>query len=295
MLKKYVFELNVDKFDQTSQEILFSQISDQLIGIGSLSVSNIPDVISSTEPLKHLEVITDDKIDRKKIIGDVEKFVRIINLDEFDLATTANWVESYKENVEPVIIKNRLFIAPDWVKVPQEKSELSVIRINPGMAFGTGLHATTQLCLESICEVSLSNKNVIDLGCGSGILGIACLIEGANHISFIDNDYVALGITRENVQKNCSCSANYILVPSLAKVSKKADYIFANILLNPLKKMARLILSRLKIKGHIFLSGILIEQVKELVTAFEKEAGRRIVKVKESHMKQWACVQITYG
>ena len=81
-------------------------------------------------------------------------------------------MESYKDTVEPVIVNNSFFIAPDWIEVPEDDKKLSVIRINPGMAFGTGLHPTTQMCLQLISSVPLSNKNVIDLGCGSGILGL---------------------------------------------------------------------------------------------------------------------------
>ena len=193
-----------------------------------------------------------------------------------------------------MIINNSFFIAPDWIKVPEDNKKLSVIRINPGMAFGTGLHPTTQMCLRLISSVPLSNKNVIDLGCGSGILGIACAKRGAKSVTFIDNDIVALGITRENIIKNNCQDIDYKITSTLTKNSKKVDYIFANILLNPLKNMAKTINSKVKSKGQVFLSGILIDQVESLLASYEEYAERQLIKIVELHMEKWACVQITY-
>ena len=129
------------------------------------------------QPLQHIEVIVDGKIHNNRVKKCFEPHARITNLDELRLVNTTSWVESYKDTVEPIIVNNSFFIAPDWIEVPEENKELSVIRINPGMAFGTGLHPTTQMCLQLISNVPLLNKNVIDLGCGSGILGIACAKE----------------------------------------------------------------------------------------------------------------------
>ena len=223
-----------------------------------------------------------------------DSLAKITNLDELRLINSTNWVESYEDSVTPVVIGNSFFIAPDWVKVPKDNKKLSVIRINPGMAFGTGLHPTTQMCLQLISSLPLSNKNVIDLGCGSGILGIACAKRGAKSITFIDNDYVALGITRENIIKNSCQQVDHKISSTLTKNSKKADYIFANILLNPLKNMAKTINSKVKSKGQVFLSGILIGQVGSLLKSYEENAEKKLIKIVELHMKQWACVQITF-
>ena len=109
-----------------------------------------------------------------------------------------------------------------------------------------------------------------------------------------DNDIVALGITRENIIKNSCQSIDYKITSSLTKNSKKADYIFANILLNPLKNMAKTINSKVKSKGQVILSGILIDQVESLLASYEEHAERKFIKIAQLHMKQWACVQITY-
>jgi len=247
------------------------------------------------QPLQHIEVIVDGKIHNNQMKRCFEPFGRITNLDELRLINSKNWIESYKDSVKPVVISNSFFIAPDWIKVPKGYKKLSVIRINPGMAFGTGLHPTTQMCLQLIASLSLSNKNVIDLGCGSGILGIACAKRGAKSVTFIDNDVVALGITRENIIKNKCQEVEHKISFALNKNSKKVDYIFANILLNPLKNMAKTINSKVKNNGQIFLSGILIDQVEGLLKFYEEHSEKKLIKIVELHMKQWACVQITYS
>ncbi len=294
MLKKLIFQVDHQEIDQTEQEILFSLISDRLIAIGCLSVSNISGDNELVQPLQHIEVIVDAKIHNDRLKKCFESHARITNYDELRLVNSTSWVESYKDTVEPVIVNNSFFIAPDWIEVPENDKKLSVIRINPGMAFGTGLHPTTQMCLQLISSVPLSNKNVIDVGCGSGILGIACAKRGAKSVTFIDNDIVALGITRENIIKNSCQSIDYKITSSLTKNSKKADYIFANILLNPLKNMAKTINSKVKSKGQVILSGILIDQVESLLASYEEHAERKFIKIAQLHMKQWACVQITY-
>ena len=175
MLKKLIVQVNYQGINRTEQEILFSLISDKLIAIGCLSVSNISGDNELYQPLQHIEIIVDGKTHNSQVKKCFEPLARIMNLDELRLINSKNWVESYKDSVKPIIISNSFFIAPDWIKAPKDNKKLSVIRINPGMAFGTGLHPTTQMCLQLISSLPLSNKNVIDLGCGSGILGIACV------------------------------------------------------------------------------------------------------------------------
>ena len=294
MLRKLIFQLDSQGLSQLEQEILFSVISDQLIAIGCLSVSNISGDDDFDQPLRHIEIIVDAKINNDRLKSKVESLAKIVNIDELRLANTTNWVESYEGEVKPIKINNSFFIAPDWIEGPSDKEKLFVIRINPGMAFGTGLHPTTQMCLHFISSLPLGNKNVIDLGCGSGILGIACAKRGAKSITFIDNDFVALAITRENIIKNGCQNVDHKIGPALTKNLKKADYIFANILLNPLKNMAKTINSKVKSKGQIFLTGILIDQVDSLLMSYEEHAEKKLVKIIELHMKQWACVQITY-
>ena len=294
MLKKLIFQMDHQGVDKVEQEILFSLISDRLIATGCLSVSNISGDDELNHPLQYIEVIVDENIHNSLVKKCFESLAKVKNLDELRLVNSTNWVESYKDTVEPVVINNSFFIAPDWIEVPENKKKLSVIRINPGMAFGTGLHPTTQMCLQLISSLALTDKNVIDLGCGSGILGIACAKRGAKGVTFIDNDIVALGITRENIEKNNCQDIDCKIASTLTKNSKKADYIFANILLNPLKNMAKAINSKVKSKGQVFLSGILIDQVENLLTSYEDHAEKKIIKIVELHMKQWACVQITY-
>ena len=181
-----------------------------------------------------------------------EPLARITNLDELRLINSTNWVSHIKIRLNRCY-NNSFSSRQTGLKYLKIKNSLLFVLIRYG--FGTGLHPTTQMCLQLISNVPLLNKNVIDLGCGSGILGIACAKRGAKSVTFIDDDVVALGITRENIIKNSCQDIDYKITSSLTKNSKKVDYIFANILLNPLKNMAKAINSKLKSKGRFFLAG----------------------------------------
>ena len=204
-----------------------------------------------------------------------------------------NWVEEYRSNTNPIKILDRFLICPDWHEPEQLFDDLTVIRINPGLAFGTGLHSTTQLCLQYVSELEFSGRKVLDVGCGTGIIGIACLKSNAKKVIFVDNDLAALNVTRENFDKN-NCGDDRFLCSSVSKVPEKVDYIFANILLNPLKKMSKSILKKLKKGGKIYLSGILIGQVSELLASYTNASDGMIVEVSEKKLKQWICIELSF-
>jgi ribosomal protein L11 methyltransferase len=147
--------------------------------------------------------------------------------------------------------------------------------------------------LQYVSELDFSGRNVLDVGCGTGIIGIACLKSNAKKVIFVDNDLSALNVTRENFQKN-RCGDSHFLYSSISKVPEKSDYIFANILLNPLKKMSKTILKKLKKGGRVYLSGILIGQVSELLASYTNASDGMIVKVSEKKLKQWICVELSF-
>ena len=108
-------------------------------------MSNISENKELHQPLQQIEVIVDGKIHINRVKKCFEPLARITDLDELTLINSTNWVESYKDAVKPVVINNSFFIAPGWIDVPQNGKQLSVIRINPGMAFGTGLNPTKHM------------------------------------------------------------------------------------------------------------------------------------------------------
>lgn len=292
MLTKYIFEIECEHLSERNQHILFSILSDNLIENGCSSISNIcfgDDLIS---PLKYIEVLCGTEIEKEVIKGCIQRFVDIRNVDQLFFKGNINWVEQYRNSTKPIRVLDKFLICPEWHTAESSFDGLTVIKINPGLAFGTGLHATTQLCLQYVSELKLSEKKVIDVGCGTGIIGIACLKTDAKKVIFVDNDLSALNITRENFERNM-CGSEHFLCNSISKVPEKADYIFANILLNPLKKISKTLLNKVKKGGKIYLSGILIGQVNELLNSYASASNGRIMKVSEKKLKQWACVELS--
>ena len=162
--------------------------------------------------------------------------------------------------------------------------------LDPGLAFGTGTHPTTALCLEFLDSLQLEGKLVVDYGCGSGILGIAALLLGASHVTAVDIDPQALDATLDNLQRNqLPKDRLQVFFPEKAPVDQ-ADLVVANILAGPLVQLAPTISSLCKAGGQLILSGLLADQEAELREAYsgqfdldpvtEKEGWIRITGVK---------------
>ncbi len=189
---------------------------------------------------------------------------------EFRILKEADWQTSWKKHFRPMPIGKHLLITPPWITI--EGSERKVIVLEPGMAFGTGLHPSTRICLEAMDDILQPGDNILDIGCGTGILSIAAVLLGANHVLAVDTDEIAVQATRENAERNRI--AEYIRVESgsleqvkvLQTEIQKPDLIVANILSHILIELIQSGLATcVKPKGRIILSGILAEQVEPLV------------------------------
>lgn len=171
-----------------------------------------------------------------------------------------DWERVCLEYYQPIQCGKRLWICPSW-RTPPDKNAINVI-LDPGLAFGTGTHPTTALCLQWLDEHVKSPELVIDYGCGSGILGLAALKLGAKQVIAVDYDPQALEATQNN------CARNHISSPvlttylpqDLPKNLPKADLLIANILAQPLLELAELFANLLHPNGKILLSGILLDQ-----------------------------------
>ena len=186
----------------------------------------------------------------------------------WELVEDKDWSQEWKKHFKPIACSDgRLWICPSWIDAPEP--EAVNLRLDPGLAFGTGSHPTTMLCLNWLEKQSLSGKTVIDFGCGSGILGIAALLLGADKVWAIDNDPQALLATRDNAQRNDIANNRLItLLPEQIPADIKADIMLANILAKPLIDLADQI-SRLTLnQGLICLSGILSHQVDQVSAAY---------------------------
>ena len=142
--------------------------------------------------------------------------------------------------------------------------------LDPGLAFGTGTHPTTALCLEWLEQQNLNGKTIIDYGCGSGILSIAALKLGALHACAVDIDSQALSATQSNA-KNNDISIDRLSVGKPQDITKKADIIIANILINPLIALKSNFLNLLNDSGKLVMSGLLTEQSSQIIEHYESD------------------------
>jgi ribosomal protein L11 methyltransferase len=199
-----------------------------------------------------------------------------------------DWSENWKRFFKPVQVTSRFVVKPPWSKIRLKKGQSS-IDIIPGMAFGTGTHATTLLSIQAL-EETIKKKGlcVLDVGTGSGILSIFAAKLGAREVWGIDIDGVAVENARENVEKNRVSDVVRTRKGSIGDLRKKFDVVVANIDLRSLRKMRKPLLSHLKKKGFLILSGIL-EQDKERIRRRYLETGF-LRSIKITQQGEWVCL-----
>lgn len=195
-----------------------------------------------------------------------------------------NWQLACQNEFPARCFANKLWICPSW-DTPSISDKPCVL-LDPGLAFGTGAHPTTALCLNWLATHIQQGEQVIDFGCGSGILAIAAIKLGAAEVWAVDNDPQALEATTKNAKKNhCDMSTLHILSPELLP-TLKVDVIIANILANPLISLAPLFLSLLKPGGKLVLSGILENQIESVTHAYSPQVVFESPIIQED----WVCL-----
>lgn len=175
-----------------------------------------------------------------------------------------DWVRKSQSQFAPVQISPRLWIAPSWHEVVDPSA--TTLILDPGLAFGTGSHPTTRLCLAWLAEHIKGGESVLDYGCGSGILAIAAAKLGAARVIGVDIDPVAVTVAQENAKKN-KISAEFFTVDNLPAFT--ADVVVANILAQPLKMLAPILAERVAPAGTLILSGILRQQSDAISQLYE--------------------------
>ena len=202
-----------------------------------------------------------------------------------------DWTRAWMDNFKPMQFGADLWICPDGFTPP--KPEAINLKLDPGLAFGTGTHPTTALCLESLEKNRPHNMNVIDFGCGSGVLAIAALLLGAKHVWAIDNDPQALIACKDNAMKNQVEHALTVLASESITDSfpegKGADLLLANILAGPLISLAPQLAAFIRPGGKIVLSGILESQLAEITQEYQAWFHLQPAAIRE----EWACLEGT--
>ena len=267
-------------------------LSDALLELGALSV-DIHDAAAGTEreqllfgePGVHSEKIWsaaeiaalfDANADVSAIMQAAAQAAELIGLPMYRLAIVPeqDWVRLSQAQFTPIQISARLWIVPSWHQIP-DLTAISLI-LDPGLAFGTGSHPTTQLCLAWLDENLCGGEDVLDYGCGSGILAIAALKLGAGHAVGIDIDPQAVAASRDNALRNQLDQTKVEFHTAHAApwadsaTTARADVVVANILAGPLIVLAPMLMSMTRKGGHIALSGILVSQAKEVECAYRQ-------------------------
>ncbi len=184
---------------------------------------------------------------------------------KIELLKDRDWVGEFKAEHQPIVFSNRVCITPSWCEAPD--NNLPSIILDPGLAFGTGSHPTTSLCIEWLAETDLKGKTVIDYGCGSGILAMVAALLGAKKVYAVDIDPQAILAANENIKRN---KLEGTIETGLVDQTDLpiADILVANILMNPLKELVDRFSALTKSGGHIVLSGLLHVQAEECLAAY---------------------------
>ncbi|HDZ8964126.1 MULTISPECIES: 50S ribosomal protein L11 methyltransferase [Aeromonas] len=198
-----------------------------------------------------------------------------------------DWVREWMDHFHPMQFGERLWICPSWRDVPNP--DAVNVMLDPGLAFGTGTHPTTALCLQWLDGLDLAGKTVVDFGCGSGILGIAALKLGAARVIGIDIDPQAIQASRDNAERNGVADQIELYLPADQPQDVEADVVVANILAGPLRELAPLIAGHGKAGSLMALSGVLESQAPELETIYGQWFEMDPTAVKEEWCRLSGC------
>jgi ribosomal protein L11 methyltransferase len=196
--------------------------------------------------------------------------IRSVSVPSFRPVAEEDWVEAWKERLNVLRIGRHIVIRPSWRDYAPEPGDI-VIQLDPGMAFGTGLHPTTQMCLVALEELMRLEAAVLDLGTGSGILAIAAAKLGAGHVLAVDRDPVAVKTARGNLVTNGVQEIVSVMEGSLEEVSGNYDLVVVNILAKVIVEMMQEgLATRLHSGGRLITAGIIADQESEVVAALER-------------------------
>ncbi|WP_416678751.1 50S ribosomal protein L11 methyltransferase [Candidatus Pseudothioglobus sp. Uisw_016] len=249
-------------------------VSEVLMGLGSVSISYsdaLDDAIYEPPvgqtPLwdtVKVNALFSSEVNQKSIETSISDICNIVVIDTETLKDRV-WEEECQKDFPSMRFGKRLWVCPSWDTESILSNDSIVIHMDPGLAFGTGTHQTTSLCLEYLDSNPPKNLNVIDFGCGTGILAIAAAKFGAKSVIAIDNDPQAVLSSKENVAKN-KCENTITTIHSINQGNdRKCDLLIANILANPLVELEPLFSDLVHTNGMLLLSGILKEQVDRVV------------------------------
>ncbi|MDR2947348.1 MAG: 50S ribosomal protein L11 methyltransferase [Candidatus Adiutrix sp.] len=201
-----------------------------------------------------------------------------------------DWAEKWKEGLAPVVVDGRLALAPTWWPVDDLPAAGRVLRLDPGLAFGSGHHATTFLCLQFISELAPQARRILDVGAGSGVLSLAAAaLSPAAEVVGVDNDPDTIEVAQDNAAANALADRANFSARNLGELPGDFDLIVANITLGPLTTLAAPISALAPQGGRLVLSGLLETQAAEAQAVYEQQgwtASRRLIR------DEWAALML---
>jgi len=265
-------------------------------------VDILPD-IPEDDGCAYLTFYLDEDVDKQELLlkvrQELEEMRSYLNVGECTIEESqtedVDWVNNWKQYFHQFYIDDILVI-PSWENVEAKDSDKMVIHIDPGTAFGTGMHETTQLCIRQLKKYVTEDTEILDVGCGSGILGMLALKFGAKHSVGTDLDPCAIDATYENMDNNGISRDQYeVMIGNIIddkavqdKVGyEKYDIVAANILADVLVPLTPVIIHQMK-KGGIYITSGIIEDKEDVVVEAVKEAGLEVLEV--NHQGEWGSV-----
>ena len=218
----------------------------------------------------YLLCLFDETADLEALLKWLKQHPAVINkrLLQVEVFADQDWERSWMQDFKAMQFGNRLWICPSWQSPPD--SDSINIMLDPGLAFGSGSHATTSMCLQWLAQAPLEGSEVIDYGCGSGVLAIAAALLGANRVYGVDNDPQAIVATLDNSHRNNIDDAVLTACLPEALPPLQVDILVANILAEPLLQLAEKFSILLKPGGKIVLSGLLPELADTILNTYDR-------------------------
>lgn len=276
-MKWLQIHITVEQADVDFTETVLSSIGAVSVTLDDAENQDLLEPLPGETPIWNKVIVTgiyaqedDEEID----VAALETFIRTQlpnQLIRSEFMDDQEWERTWMDAYEPIKIDEKYWIVPKWMEAPE--ADAVNIKLDPGLAFGTGNHASTFLCLQWLGKTDVKDKIVIDYGCGSGILGVAALLLGAKKVYATDIDPQAVLATKQNAELNGVLENLYVGLPEEFNETfkgKQADVLVANILASPLMALAEEFSTLIKSEGEFALAGVIEEQVADVSSVYSE-------------------------
>ena len=264
------FVISLESIEQALLEEVLLRHGAQSVTLSDAGNDPVLEPLPGSTPLwsdTRLTALFTADADFESLRTDLEQTLAIDVLPDNHVEALADcaWERQWLKDFGPMRFGERLWVSPEGFTI--DADDAVVVRLDPGLAFGTGTHATTALCLEWLDKIDIADKTLLDFGCGSGILAIAALKLGARSVTAVDIDLQAITATRQNALSN-EVDDRLETTMQIDQLDDQFDFVVANILAGTLVDHATFVCDRLKSGGRLALSGILADQVADVSAAY---------------------------